>query len=428
VFCSPPGIASEELKLLRTLGERGLDKVFLVLNFFTAPWEDPQERAAAADHLRKTIIEGAGGPEGTLLDDDVKIYEVHAKQGLKASLRQDREAFEASGVAGLRRDLDIYLRRGALARLERHVNHHLDMACAGVGTIVEQRVRVLTDLSGLRAAQAAADEAVSAATVTLSGIRDDITMTSKTLADDLCAMQVEPLQAAAAHVRAAQLPHDLAGFEDRLRLNGEAAAQRVSAHFGQTSVLLEERVRRRLFDSLRIDVNFSHGRHDPTRRDLPGIVVESLTSASDPAGFALGAGVGGAIGAVVGGSIAGGVGLALVALGPAGWLAGAAIGLVAGGLIGGGIGGSSSTTISSETRSRLLSDLSTREAVLCDHVRSVCKELAATLDSQLSGEQERYLADQRADLVRIEGLVGDDEGRRRALDEATRLLQELRQA
>ncbi|MBA2556516.1 MAG: dynamin family protein [Chloroflexi bacterium] len=428
VFCSPPGIASEELKLLRTLGERGLDKVFLVLNFFTAPWEDAVERAATSEHLRRTTIEGAGGPGGTLLDDDVQIYEIHAKQGLSSALRQDREGFDASGVGALRRDIDAYLRRGALARLERHVSHHLGLACAGVGAIVEQRVRVLRDLSGLRAAQAAADDAVRTATATIDGIRDDITATTKTLADELRAMQVEHLQTARAVVHSTQVPSDMTGFEDRLRLNGEAAAQRISAHFAQTSVLLEERVRRRLFDSLRIDVNFSRGRLDPTHRDLPPVVVGSLARASDPADFAIGAGIGGAIGAVLGGSIAGGAGLALVALGPAGWLAGAAIGLVAGGLLGGGIAGSSADEISSEARSQLLADLSTRETVLSDHVRTVCNEMAAALDSQLSGEQERHLADQRAELIRIEGLVGDDEGRRRALDEATRLLEELRRA
>ena len=76
VFVSPPGASDEEMRLLRRLGANGVDKVFLVCNFYSDQWRSADTRRKVSECIKSTVT---GATDGNVAPEDIRIYQVSAK-------------------------------------------------------------------------------------------------------------------------------------------------------------------------------------------------------------------------------------------------------------------------------------------------------------------------------------------------------------
>ncbi|MBJ7461889.1 MAG: dynamin family protein, partial [Ilumatobacteraceae bacterium] len=96
VLVQPPGAEREEVQLLKSLGKKGIDKVFIVVNFWSDVWNNDSERNQVMDYIRDIVVEGAMQNAETQ-PSSVQLYGVNAKQAVTATENNDLEEFRASG-------------------------------------------------------------------------------------------------------------------------------------------------------------------------------------------------------------------------------------------------------------------------------------------------------------------------------------------
>ena len=421
VFVSPPGIASEEERLLRSLAARGVEKLFLVCNFYPDHWADPAAREKVADHIRQTL--GGHERDGVLEQDRVQVFEVNAREGLTAALRGDEDGLEASGVATLRRELERYLADTAMERLVARCRGYLGRARSTMLTVLDARVESLQDRSELVAAKKRLDADIRTSKEALREIEDTCVRDVAELRGRLEKIVTAPFGQADDLISKANSTRDLEGIQHKLQLAAETAANRASAAIRTEVSVLEERVRSRLYETFGIDddlrTSSRSGELDPVSSSLQVGLVEGQADAS---AVGLGAGVGGTAGALVGGSLAGGLGIALIASGPVGWLVGAGLGALAGGALGGGIGGLlTRDSIDSTTREELRGQLLEGRSHASDQVRVRCSQIQDELMGAVSRQRENFFSDRAAELARIEGILSDRTAVDQALAEARQL-------
>jgi hypothetical protein len=413
VMVSPPGPSGEEIRLLKTLGSRAVDKLFLVCNFYPDYWNDPKIVAEMTHYIERIVAEGAA--EG-VDSRDVRVFAVSARDGFKAALSSNEEDFERSGIERLRSELEAYLSQGVLDRMLGFVEQRLQMVAAIIADTLFERRRILSSPNLAESAREAARRDVAHSKAELGEILLDVDRLSKALAPDLGSILVGPFQVAIAAVESASAKSDLELVINRLRIQFETAASEASTLFGQRVGLEQIRLQRRLYDSFGVEERLKgvaanlgiHGIGDiaPT---IPQIAVDKEAVY-----------LGGAVSAVVGGvsvaTIAGGAGLALIAAGPVGWL----IGLGLGALLGGGLGavGARAMTrddLRAEHRQQVIGELKQHEVRVRAALTASLNDWRHQTIAELESMRSSFFAEREAELVRIEKIIRDETSRRREL-------------
>ncbi len=427
VFGSPPGPAGEEIRLLRTLGARGIDKVFLVCNFYPDQWADGEVRAEISEFIESTVAEGSDLPNAP---EAVHVYQVNAKAGLTSMEQADSNGYEASGVLALRNDLERFLSQEALPWTLGAAARRIQTAVDLNSDLLLERERMLANPHVIESFRATSKRRLESSRAALHDVVDGVDEAAHRLGDSLAGLVAEPFAIARASVEKAVTIGDLERVEHRLRLQVETAAARSSTLFGQETAIAEQRARRAIYDSFGVT----------ERLDVAGRVTLDLSALADHDGLGSAmvrttdwATVGSTAsltavgGGLIGGSIAGGVGVALLAAGPVGWIAGFAIGGVVGALTGGAVGGiATKSRLTADGRSAAAAVLSSRRAKAEQVARSAALAWAASLRTTIQGEHRRYFGDQADEFSRLEAIARDDSGRRHELARTSALLERLR--
>ena len=358
VFVSPPGPAGEELRLLGALASHGVDKAFLVCNFYPDHWADPETRNEVTEYIESIV---SGGADEGVSAEDVHVYALSAKSGLAASRSDDAEAFDESGVGVLRRDLERFLAKDALPRTLGAVERRIDSARSLVLDALLERARILNAPHLVASVRDDHQRKLETSRRSLRGIIDEINRAAEVLGNDLAEIMDHPYRTAATDIEQATTIRAVEEAEHRMRLLIETAASRSSMKFSQTAAVVEQRVRRELFDTFGVDERLAKSGHGAPEwsRLAGGEGLATLASSSaDWSAVGSAAGLAAVGGGLIGGAVLGGAGLALLAVGPVGWLIGLAVGGALSAATAGSVAGLSTRgRLDAADRSKILSSL-----------------------------------------------------------------------
>jgi hypothetical protein len=425
VLLSPPGPSGEEVRVLKTLGERAVDKLFLVCNFYPDHWADPEIRAEMSRYVESIVAEGAGK---AIDSSDIRVYAVSARNGFRAAMDGDDAAFEESGVAELRRDLEQYLSVGALDRMLSFVEHRIKMSSQIVTDLLVQRRSVLQspELAKPMAEELKSDLRNSRSE--LVAIEKQLMETGKSITRELVAVVSVPFENAVESVKKATKRSEIEVIVHRLRLQFETASSEASTIFDQRAGAEFARLQRRLFDSFGIEDRIrAAGEKLSLDRISAEIVPTMPKEKADMATIAAGGLATGVAGGLLGGALAGGAGMALIAAGPVGWL----IGLGLGALL--GVGGGSVATrlatrdsLSPDSRKNIADELSRSLVKARDEVSRSMDGWVSQVTQNLDSMRELVFAEREVELKRIERILADAEGRSAEIVKVDELLKEVR--
>ena len=425
VVVSPPGLDAEELAIVQKMASHGVDKAFLVCNFYSEQWDDPQTKNQVTAHIVNTLVETS--KDGTLLGDELKVFQVNAKRSLQSAL--DGES-ESCGIDELRSELEEYLSSGALTRLTHRCSDLLSKSREVMVDVLDQRIEALADPRALDAQIAEHRKALRFSEAEL----DKITVDGEAAVDRLRGQLNEVLQTpfvnASSLVSGATRTRDLAELGNRLRIDAEAAASRASTLFNLETSSIEERLKHKLFLSYGIEkrINLRTGGARTIETGAGGgFGVEIGKGRASWTAVAGTAGTVAAAGGLAGGAIAGGIGIALIAAGPIGWLIGAGIGLGLGALAGGvGAGVVTRDSIQPAQRSQILEQIDLQKLATLSRARDACDDVERVLLEGLRDQRDSYFGEQRRELEAVEALRNDDSRRSASITEAQKLIDQIR--
>jgi GTPase Era involved in 16S rRNA processing len=422
VVVSPPGLDSEELRLLRSFQDKGVDKAFIVCNFLGGQWRNESDRKSVRNHILNAVSKGAS-ERGVFLDDQVRIYELNAKEGLQAALEGDTEAYSEFGIEQLRSDLEFYLSEGVLTRLIGRSEDLLGKAKNVLIDRLDQRVQSLADRTSLEEAVLQHEKDLKQSERELEIITDDAEREISSIESELLEVMDKPFASARSQIESAGRTRDLDMFGNRLRMDCETAASRASHTMDSRFGSLEISVRKRLYDSFGVERRISLRNGDSVESGAYNISVEISGGKADWGAVAMSAGATAAAGGLVGGALAGGIGLALIAAGPVGWLIGAGIGLAAGALAGGVTAGvATRDSVQPAQRARIFEQVDRQRGEALDRVRSICAEAKRNLVRTIRDQRDVYFDSQRRELTKAVELRDDEIGRVKARDDAASLV------
>lgn len=424
IMVSPPGPSGEEMKILKSMGSRAVDKLFLVCNFYDDQWEEAETRETMVSYIEDIVLQGA--PE--ILDrSDVRVYPISARRGFRAAIAGDAAAFEDSGVARLRKDLESYLSGGALERMLTFVEHRVRMSGQILVDLLTQRQQTINSPESVKPRIDALRKEIHESKTKLNELEKEIQDSSKSWKSELVGIISQPIEQAVKAVGKATKRQELEVIFQKLNIQFETAASEASTYFDQRSGYEYARLHRKLYESFGVEerirtsgVELNLGRVSANLSpSLPAMKMDKATVAAG--GLATGL-----AGGLLGGAIAGGAGMALIAAGPVGWLVGLALGAV----FGAGAGGVATRQL-------------TRDALGPDERKIVTDELSPKLDEirrqvelavggwsrqvidNLESFRSTYFSERESELNRIERIRSDVAGRQRELEKIDSLLLQL---
>ena len=326
-------------------------------------------------------------------------------------------------------DLEAYLSNGALpctlGGVERRIQAAVDLV---IDALVERR-RILLAPQLLDSVRTDQRSRLETSRRVIADLIRDINAEACNLREELVSIMSEPYRQATTTIEGATKIDHVKQAEHRLRLMIETAASRASVKFSQSQAISEQEARRKLFDSFGVTDRLStSGRSELewSRLGSSGLVgdignrTDWETVGTAAAGTAVAAGL-------LGGAGAGGVGIALLAAGPIGWLIGMAAGVVLGALGGGAIATALARgKLSVQDRSNVLAALA-RQRVDAEKLASdLTRRWAEEFERAITAEQHRFFGDQEEELRRIETILRDESGRLAALGEVATLLERVK--
>lgn len=395
VILSPPGVSGAETELLQQLDGRRVDKTVFVGNLYSEPWEDEETRAAVAEHLTGALV---GVDPATAKG---RVLLVNAKRAWRARLDDDEGAYEESGVAELERELERYVTGGAMADLQRVATQHLVRAVTAARDRIAQRCRLLADPTPLQRLRHDLEGRIGAAQRSLDSIARQVERDAQGLGVTLAAIAAEPYDAALLDVAGITRKDQVRYVDGTLKARIEASKSRIAVEFDRTLRELESRAKAEL-EAAFGDVDVDRLTEDirlPASVGSSGGLVLSADVATQLGVSAMAA----AGGAIVGGSIAGGAGLALVALGPVGWIVGAVVGAL---LVGGGAQLLQSQLRSGE-RQQLVAALEQQRHQARQRVAESVELAGRALSTELQRREADYSRDARDELAGIQRILSD---------------------
>lgn len=426
ILTSPPGPSGEEIRILRSLGARAVDKLFLVCNFYPDQWNDPEVREQMTEYIEGIVADGAGDGVDR---SDVRVYPISAKSGFKSSLADDSEGFEDSGVAELRRDLEAYLAGGALERMLGYVEYRIKMSSQLVVDLLLQRRQVLHSPELVKPLASKLKSDIVDSQSRLKELEREIIEASRSLNSELGTIVSRPVQVAIDAVSKATKRPELEVIFHRMRLQFETAASEASSVFDQRAGYEYARLHRKLFDSFGVEeriqaattgLNLNRAAAE-IAPSMPGMNMDKTTVAAGS--LATGATLG-----ILGGIVAGGAGMALIALGPIGWLIGAGIGAVAGSAAGGlATHKMTRDTLATDARKSVSDELSLSLARVRAEVDKTTSNWSTQAIDNLQSFSRSFFREREVELERIESILADVKGREREIARIDGLLENLQQ-
>lgn len=396
VTCSPPGVSGAETGLLEQLDQRQVDKTLFVGNLYSDNWEDEATKEAVGAHLTRALV--GIEPEEAM----GKVFLLHAKRGWRARLKGETDAYEESGVADLERELERYVAGGAMADLLRVSTHHLRRAVTAARERIDERRRLLEDPAPLQQVRDGLETRIADAQRTLSSIGRQIDRDARTLAMGLAAIAAEPYDAAMLDVAGVARKEQLKYVDGTLKARIEASKSRIAVEFDATVRELESRAKAELeasFGGVDVEELVADIRLPASVGSSGGLVLsEDIATQLGVSAMAA------AGGAIVGGSLAGGAGIALVALGPVGWIVGAAIGAL---LVGGGAQLLQSRLGAGE-RQQLLAALEQQREQARQRVTETVELAGRALSAELDRREAAYSRDARDELHAVQRILADE--------------------
>ena len=424
VVVSPPGLSGEEIRVLKTLSERAVDKLFLVCNFYPDHWDDLEIREQMVEYIERIVAEGAGS---AIDRSDVRVYPISAKMGFKAALIEDQEKFEESGVAQLRRDLEKYLSAGALDRMLSFVEYRIKMSAQIVCDLLIQRKQILLSPELIRPFATKLNKDIQESKLNLKELEREIGEAGKLLCVELSEIICGPLVSAIAATSAMTKKNDLEVMSHRLRLQFETASSEASLVFDQRSGYEFARLHRKLFDSFGVEERI---RTAGTQMNLSRLAAEIAPSIPkidmDKTSVAAGGLVTGGVVGLLGGALAGGAGMALLAAGPVGWI----VGLALGSIFGMGAGGVATRmmtkdTLNQEHRKAVTDELSSNMAKVRSEIKRATNNWVSELVQNLESFRNSFFGEQERELGRLNGILADKKGRENAISEIDILMENI---
>lgn len=427
VIVAPPGADREEVQLLKSLGRRGIDKVFIVCNFWSDLWSDVADKQKILDYVKDIVVEGAMEAQGNK-PREVHLYGVNAKMAVRANDANDLQRYEESGVAALRRDIEDFLTNGALVGMTVAAAQRLDQARAIAVSTLRSRRKILANPSILDSAVREKELAVSSSQREIESIEREVAAAGAVLESRLVDILSQPYDAALGDLSRAATVDDAKSVEQSLQLRAETAATKASVEFDGIASKTARDAEKRLYASFGAEGTFA----SPAAADFKSALARSTSLGSSTlakvdwgavaaSSVAAGAGTG-----IIGGTLAGGLGTALIASGPVGWIIGAGIGLALG-LAGGALagGGLSYGKLKPSEREKIAGHLKEGRENARVFARGVAERWTRAAVDGLNSKRDRYLADKDRELARVKSIVADEASRRKALERIDHLLEKI---
>lgn len=417
MFVSPPGPAGHEVQLLQQLARHGVDKVFLVCNFYPDVWADRDDRDSVIEYVRRVVVQSAL-KKSKLAPKDVRLYAINARDALQAIEAGDIAAYRTSGVDQLRMDLEEFLTDGALQHVTAGAKERIAIAKTLILATLKFREKILGNPVALQKAVRDLERAESESSRRL----DDIEIRIGRLGEDLgvelgellCAPYLDALQLVASAGSRAEMNTVLSRLDNLLA----AAQTRAATEFDRRTSQAVASFERELLTSFGSAASFAGAFSVGTLKEIQARPhhVGSVTQRIDWSGVAARGVVQGVGSAAVGGALAGGAGIALLATGPIGWIVGAAtMGLM--GLVAGSVSGAvkGASAVKAQDRQKLVAELTglMSDARKFGHSQGIV--WATSLSSSLRSQRGRYLGDKSHEIEHIQRVLGDERARNNAL-------------
>ena len=422
MFVSPPGPASHEVKMIRSLTSNGIDKVFLVCNFYPDVWNNIEERDAVLQYIQKIVIDAAIASSQNA-PKEIKLYAVNAKNGLTAIESSDEVAYKESGVGALRDDVEEFLNSGALKAVTAGAEDRLAQAKSIIESTLRKRESVLNDPSKLQNAVSDLADAVTRSENELTALQESLRQDGEMIGSKVGEILAEPFSLSLSQVASASSISELKTAVASIDHLVAGALARASSEFEKATIQSLSKAEDRLMQSFGTADSFAGAMARTKNIDLSlGSPVTGNVSTRINWGNVAGtAAATGLVAGGLGGAIAGGAGTALLVAGPVGWIIGAAaMGII--GLFGGAAAGvmGSINKINAQDRKRISDDITRMMKDARDYGHSTGSTWGFSAAAQLKSQRDRYLGDKKKELAHIERVVKDTASRDIALREIER--------
>jgi hypothetical protein len=407
----PPGPDAQELRLIRSLSQHGIDKAFFVVNLWPGMWNEAAREEIST--YMSDLIESADDGAGHLVDDDRRVFLVNLATGPVAAGSAGTDARD-SGVLELRRALESFLSDGILARIAESASRRLLRAADVIERTLQQRERSIREPVHLEAQLSELDSSVERSKAATAEASKAGARRLGELGDEMTTLVRQVFDNARLRVESTRDRSALEQLQHALSIETATLEARVSGLYRARSTQIASDCRRQLLASLDATA-WSTNAADSTDLVLElsfpteGL-IERERAASDHRIEARAAGT------LLGAMSGGGAGLALIAAGPLGIIAGAAIGLLLGDALGGIFAdpGNAGPVTEREHAALLVRIQETRTRAEREIAATISRS-TQSLKSGLAKEREAIMADASAELHHVERLLTDPSASQAAL-------------
>lgn len=427
VFCQPPGLDRDEVKLLQSLAQRSIDKVFLVCNFYSDGWESPEDRLQITQHISSTLEAASGG---SFVEGRVRLYEVNARMGWRAADEGDAALLAESGVKALRDDLEDYLSGGAISRVRQLTGQRLNEAGRLLNLRLMQRLEALSDPSSFAVVESNIQGRIDGVANQLGAVSKRVRGLEQGVVKEILSITAAPFDETLSELEGISRRSELTLLADKLQIRVETMISRLTSQLREVyfdiDVLVAREIGALFGGTLTESITDSPRMNIPTGLDYSirfsgGSDGSRMAAGALAGGVTLGAGAG-----LVGGSLAGGAGLALLAAGPVGWAIGAGLGLVLGGVLGAGGGGlAAAMTVSSDTKERARLQIESERQKMKMQARQMTSDLFEDAEVHVRGLLTALAADDQRELELFRSFASDQSGNAERLRQTREMLDEI---
>ena len=409
VFVSPPGPGGAEVSLLRELSAHAIDHVFLVCNFYPDVWKNIEDRNSVMKYIEEIVINTAIDSSGSK-PKSVRLYAVNAKNGLDAAVSGNLAAFEESGVASLRNDIEEFLTDGALQMITSNVENNIRHAASYVDATLLQREKLLSNPERVELALRDLKDAYSKSESQLSEISRSIDETGRVIAKNLGEILSGPFSRAESDLISTRTTKEIDAIANALQHSFASATSRASNEFERQTRSAVMSTNQKLMESFGTESSFTSAGSPKidTRLAMGNTTTGSVVSRMDwenTIGIAAITTVGSA---AVGGTMLGGAGLALLASGPIGWAIGAvAVGVV--GLLGGLLFGWSKNhdKVNDADKKKFAESLREKRGLAIKMGADVADLWVSEVKMSLNTTRNQFLREKENELTRIRSIIDD---------------------
>lgn len=415
VFCYPNGPGAQEIKLLRSLGQHGVDKVFLAYNFWPDAWSDERTRAELVNYLRELVGE-APGRQSLVNAEDVRVYPMNLKQVSNWLESGNDQQLTGSGFLELRNDLERFLAEGVLSRSLVGASRRLIGVSEMINQTLEGRIRLINDPVAIKDLKRDLEEMMVRSERKLVDIRNHAQTALENLASNLRDLVREPFDTALVQATNTRERAALQAVSPRLIQDANTALSRVSTTWSSGLLKIVSDCRSRLAESLAVEGwGFTGSADHLERLSLEGLSEVSVLDRAEPLDYSAKAAVaGGLVGAFI---AATGAGLSIATGGLAAPLIGLLFGASAGGFMGNIFSepGRGIETTAQEFND-LVSTIRAQQSRVIGDVDRMVQQGRSELLAALTEARQRAVSDIQSELSEVNRVLGDTKMKTAALE------------